>query len=253
MGRELKRVPVDFDWPLDTTWRGYLMPESLAVPDCADCGGRGETTARRWVGQITHLLLMLDDDLEAQTRGRGLHPYLHDTGSVVDQRTRPSPDIREFGTGLAGREGSFLGHDAIDRWRATEAVIRAAGLEPTQWGLCPTCGGTGSVEAYPGQAAQAEAWERTDPPAGQGWQVWQTVGEGSPITPVFSTADELIDHLVAVGTVWDQARGDGGWRRASAESFVRSGWAPSGLVAGGRVMEGGRDADLMAASLEGRS
>jgi hypothetical protein len=248
MGREIKRVPLDFDWPIGEVWQGFLMPERLRVPDCPDCGGHGETTARQWVGQVSHLLLMLDDDLDAQARGRGLHPYLQDTGSVVDHRHRPSADIREFGTGLAGRESGFMGHDAIDRSHATAAVIRAAGLDPDRWGKCLTCEGSGRVEAYPGQAAESEAWEATEPPVGEGWQVWETVSEGSPITPVMPTADALIEHLSTVGTVWDQRRGDGPWRRAEAESFVRSGWAPSLLTVGGQVMEGGRDADLMDAT-----
>lgn len=247
MGREIKRVPLDFDWPLDKTWDGYLMPRDLSVPDCGTCGGRGETTARQWVGQIAHLLMMLDDDLDAQARGRELHPWLRGTGCVVDEGQRPSPDIREFGTGLAGRESmGFFGHDAIDRFRATDALVHAAGLDPDVWGKCATCNGSGSIEAYPGQAAAAEAWQRTDPPEGEGWQVWQTVGEGSPITPVLPTAEALIDHLASVGTVWDQKRGDGPWRRSAAESFVGSGWAPSGFASSAGVFEGGRDSDLIA-------
>lgn len=245
MGREIKRVPLDFDWPLDERWSGFLMPTRLHVPDCDACGGRGATTARQWVGQIAHLLLILDSDLEAQERGRELHPWLRDTGCVVDAGQRPSPDIREFGTGLAGRKSGFMGHDAIDRWHATAALVRAAGLDPDAWGKCVTCGGTGSIEAYPGQSAEAEAWQPAEPPTGEGWQVWETVSEGSPITPVFPTADALIDHLATVGTVWDQRGGSGGWRRAAAESFVRSGWAPSMVAQGGEVLEGGRDADLM--------
>ena len=49
---------------------------------------------------------------------------------------------------LAGREGGFMGHDAIDRWRATAALVSAAGLDPEGWGKCATCGGSGSIEAY---------------------------------------------------------------------------------------------------------
>ena len=29
--------------------------------------------------------------------------------------------------------------------------------------------------------------ERREPPIGDGWQVWETVSEGSPVTPVFAT------------------------------------------------------------------
>ena len=31
------------------------------------------------------------------------------------------------------------------------------------------------------------------------WQVYETVSEGTPVTPAFATAEELIDYLVANG------------------------------------------------------
>lgn len=59
------------------------------------------------------------------------------------------------------------------------------------------------------------------------FQVWETVSEGTPVTPPFATREELVAHLVANGDDWDQKRGDGGWSRAAAEKFVGEGWAPS--------------------------
>jgi hypothetical protein len=62
------------------------------------------------------------------------------------------------------------------------------------------------------------------------FQVYQTVSEGSPVTPPFSTKEELVDYLVANGDEWDQSRGKGGWSREAAERFVGMGWAPSMMV-----------------------
>jgi hypothetical protein len=75
------------------------------------------------------------------------------------------------------------------------------------------------------------------PPAGEGWQLWQTVSDG-PISPVFKTADELIDWMsqpetdpkvLRYGTPsmpWGQ-----GWPRETAEKFVKGPrWAPSGVI-----------------------
>ena len=62
------------------------------------------------------------------------------------------------------------------------------------------------------------------------FQVWETVSEGTPVTPPFATKDELVAYLVANGDEWDQSRDDGGWSRANAESFVGSGYAPSMIV-----------------------
>ena len=71
------------------------------------------------------------------------------------------------------------------------------------------------------------------------YQVYQTVGEGSPVTPPFATQDELIDYLATHGDFWDQQRGNRPWSRANAERFVKStGHAPSLVVSNGRVMDG---------------
>lgn len=60
-------------------------------------------------------------------------------------------------------------------------------------------------------------------------QVYETVSEGTPVTPAFATKEELVEYLVANGDRWDQHRGDGGWKREAAESFVKRGWAMSGI------------------------
>lgn len=62
------------------------------------------------------------------------------------------------------------------------------------------------------------------------FQVYETVSEGTPVTPHFATKAELVDYLVAHGDFWDQHRGEGGWSRKAAEQFVGSEWAPSLLV-----------------------
>lgn len=41
MGREIKRVPIGFDWPLREVWWGYIM-ESVV---CKACNGTGKASA----------------------------------------------------------------------------------------------------------------------------------------------------------------------------------------------------------------
>lgn len=89
-------------------------------------------------------------------------------------------------------------------------------------------------------------------------QVYETVSEGTPVTPPFATPEELIDYLVAHGDFWDQRRckepdwatlwggtpGVSGWKRENAERFVKAGWAPSMVVKsspGGASFSGPRD------------
>lgn len=64
-------------------------------------------------------------------------------------------------------------------------------------------------------------------------QVYETVSEGTPVTPPFATPEELVEYLVTHGDFWDQKRGTGPWPRAGAESFVLRGWAPSMVVQSG--------------------
>ena len=62
------------------------------------------------------------------------------------------------------------------------------------------------------------------------FQAYQTVSEGTPVTPPFATRGELVDYLTAHGDYWDQKRGNGGWSRGVAEKFVESEYAPSLMV-----------------------
>lgn len=75
-----------------------------------------------------------------------------------------------------------------------------------------------------------------------GWCLYETVSEGTPCTPVFATAEELIDHLSTVGQDWDQVP----LRRSSAEALVAQGGSFGSMVAiGGRLLDSTTDADLI--------
>ncbi len=86
----------------------------------------------------------------------------------------------------------------------------------------------------------------SSPPVGEGWQLWQTVSDG-PISPVFATADELIDWMSQPLSFEQQSRTDPGpypanpwgqgWRKSTAEQFVKDqAWMPSGAMVGGRML-----------------
>lgn len=44
------------------------------------------------------------------------------------------------------------------------------------------------VEAY-------QNWQPIEPPVGAGWQMWETVSDGSPVSPVFSTRAALVEWM----------------------------------------------------------
>ncbi len=66
-------------------------------------------------------------------------------------------------------------------------------------------------------------------------QMYETVSEGTPVTPPFATKDELVNYLVEHGDFWDQKRGHGGWDRANAEKFVACGYALSMMIYNGKI------------------
>lgn len=107
-----------------------------------------------------------------------------------------------------------FGHDSLNAHIVIRARCEREGLSYT----CGVCGGSGSRERFVGQAQIAENWECIEPPAGEWWQIWETVSEGSPVTPAFETPEELAEY-------WAGNRG------GSAESalawITNGGWAPT--------------------------
>jgi hypothetical protein len=96
-----------------------------------------------------------------------------------------------------------------------------------------------------------KAYYRTYSDAEATWfQVFETVTEGTPVTPPFATKEELIEYLAKNGDFWDQERArtgrlqTAGWGRESAEKFVDEGFAFTLMRVGGQVFEGGRDSAL---------
>jgi hypothetical protein len=70
---------------------------------------------------------------------------------------------------------------------------------------CEVCEGHGIV-GTPEQRETYENWVSPEPPTGDGWQMWETVTEGSPQTPVFATAEELADYCAEHATVFGRMR-----------------------------------------------
>lgn len=110
MNRELKKVPLDFDWPLHKIWYGYL--NNMCNGHCNDC--------------------------------------------------------RKY------------------------ALLK--GLKFKEYG-CPDFG--------------------LDPPDGEGFQLWETTSEGSPISPVFTTPEELAEWCEDGTTVL-------GYEKISKEAWLNS-------------------------------
>jgi hypothetical protein len=290
MSREIRRVPLSFDWPLNEVWQGYLMPDELSLPPCPDCEGMGwspeyKALQARWYGHAPF-----------HPSERGSQPLTVDTPAVrafAERNVERSPGF--YGTGewaivreaqrlidmwnqqwchhlnqddvdalvAAGRLMDFthtwsretrwqpkdppyvptaaevnewailsMGHDSINQWIVVKAECERLGLPER----CSTCGGSGDIGTEAQRAAH-EAWERTDPPTGDGWQLWETVSEGSPISPVFADREDFV-HWLTTDYSWGAQHGP--LTREQAEAFVGVGHSVgSGVITGdGRHFSG---------------
>lgn len=236
MGREVRRVPLNFDWPLDEVWQGFLMPERLDSLPCPSCD-HGEGSSG-WTAEAT----ALDHTFYPSYGHPGWHDKLEqdDVDRLVEKgRLRklvwrePTPDNprdREWvrvprtaaEVNAANADGAAsmfndLSHDCINRGILVAFRCEKLGVPHT----CGHCGGHGGIEAYPGQRAEADAWEPTDPPAGDGWQLWETTSDGSPISPVFASADLLAEWMS------QPERGRNWVPQEAARKFIDVGWAPT--------------------------
>lgn len=77
---------------------------------------------------------------------------------------------------------------------------------------------------------EQDAWRETAPPSGDGWQLWEDVSEGSPVSPVFPDRESFVDWL---SKDYRNVLGSQ-LSRSEAEALVDAGWCPSfGII--GRV------------------
>jgi hypothetical protein len=200
LSRSVKRVPLDFDWPMNKRWDGYLSPEG-EWPECEKCNGDGihpfakpiaETfyasdlpgraddpvrSAYRWCDKLTqeevdHLLIegrlrtWVKDDSDRGGRWESVPRTAHEVNAQPQQ------------------------HDGINRWILITFRCERLGL-PVE---CDNCGGHGRT-ATAEQRAELDVWEPTEPPAGDGYQMWESVSEGAPISPVFDSPEALAHWL----------------------------------------------------------
>lgn len=239
MGREIKRVALDFDWPLDISWKGYHNPYSPVQCKPCDHSGLNDATKKLSDDWYTHLRTdgregwsrhLEQADVDALVAADRLYDLTHIwEGKWIRREDGHVPTAEEVNEWA--RYG--MGHDSINQWICVEARAKRLGI----YGECHLCKGNGYYWCEDKYEELHENWQHIEPPAGEGWQVWETVSEGSPITPVFPTKEGLIDYLAQRGDLWDQHRGEGGWGIARASAFVNAGWVPSMIMHDGEVLE----------------
>jgi len=124
-----------------------------------------------------------------------------------------------------------FGHDSINCHICIEARCKREGYSTE----CEVCKGKGSIW-QPAEAEQwAEDWVEEKPPAGEGYQIWETVSEGSPISPVFSDP-RILAEWMANSPTWGAAEPMSADRWL--EWIVGPGWSPSGMMINGVYKDG---------------
>lgn len=141
------------------------------------------------------------------------------------------------------RDNAFV--EAMDQWIA-EYTLWKDGKHPDQ--LSGAAKEYSEFAEWDGGPPDFEYYRPNWKPEEMTWfQVYETVSEGTPVTPPFETREELVEYLVANGDFWDQKRREKGctvidcspWARKSAEKFVfGDGWAHGVVVVNGQITRG---------------
>jgi hypothetical protein len=106
-----------------------------------------------------------------------------------------------------------FGHDGMNAGICVRAKAERLGYQLT----CSDCAGSGVIWNTPEDEQLYHAWEETEPPAGEGYQLWDTITEGKPLSPVFPSAEALAAWMVS----------DLDYSPQAARAFVATGWAPT--------------------------
>lgn len=221
MSREVRRVPLDFSFPLDKTWSGYLIPEELQLPLCPDCrySYGGGTHGQSPEYHLIYLAFWEHNWPEGQKHLAWRHSitqadvdYLADRElfyrSVPRTPTEDNPRNWEYEylrptlaeVVEANKEPRLFHPFDLSSGKLHYLVERRCEIQgfPTQ---CGTCHGKGHV-ATRKQIRAHDAWKPTEPPTGEGYQLWQTVSEGGPISPVFETPEGLARWMAGPEYTW---------------------------------------------------
>jgi hypothetical protein len=227
MGREIKRVALDFDYPINgMIWKGYHNPYSGLK--CSACDGSGENPEMK----------KLSDDWYGFDRpnSKWCDKITDDEAKALFDEGRFRGDFETCPTGEQVNEWSksaFIGHDCINKWICVKARAKRLGISTDN---CHHCDGQGVVFCSDEYRQLHEDWKWVEPPEGDGYQLWSTTTEGTPMSPVFESPEQLATWL------FENEASSFGSSTATYEqwlNFIRGpGWAPSAILSDGKMQSG---------------
>lgn len=166
----------------------------------------------------------VDDLLEDGRLMCFTHKFVEGEGWVKDD-TRPKPTAAQVNEWCI----LTIGHDCINFSTIVKAECKRRGVSH----ICSNCEGNGTAYETPEARNLCENWEPVQPPSGDGWQLWESVSEGSPISPVFETKEGLAAWL-SMRDIFSYKHNYATWMR-----FIDDGgYAPSGIVENGKFKSG---------------
>lgn len=188
MGRELKRVPLDFKWPIKKIWRGYLNPYNSS--ECKSCGGSGFNPATKKIDDAWHnwRYQLTDIETKALLEENRLVMLTHiptSTGDWKEIEPKHIPTAEEVNEWY---QVYPQGHDLINRWICVEARSKHLGI----YGVCEHCD-EGRIWQSVEIKKLHDDWGSVEPPIGEGYQLWSTT-KSHPMTPVFATLEQLCGY-----------------------------------------------------------
>lgn len=222
MGRELRRVPMDFDWPMKSIWKGYINPyRGINCPWCYEKdrdfsnGYTKEANAYRntFYGFMNDWLYIQHPYNPRQRYCPQAKPYslerweydflISDNNYQTRKRlfgdgeVPAYEDIKEYFLKYGDME-----FEGTIEYALTEEYCRRNGYEIT----CPHCKGSGTIYINEEIERLNDEWRPVDPPEGDGYQLWETTSEGSPVSPVFATLEELCEWCADNATTFATSR-----------------------------------------------
>lgn len=88
---------------------------------------------------------------------------------------------------------------------------------------CARCTGSGRLWPTPEIEKQYEDWTKTDPPTGDGYQLWSTTSEGCPVSPVFASLEELCAWAAEHATTFASHKASvAEWKQMLEDDFVHA-------------------------------
>lgn len=111
-----------------------------------------------------------------------------------------------------------LGHDGINQWTCVRARAKREGILEES---CRFCKGKGEFWFSEEIERLHDVWVDEEPPTGPGFQLWETTSEGSPVSPVFSSLEDLCVWCESNATTFGSAKTTKEeWKKMLGEDFV---------------------------------